>query len=191
MYMSHFQPMFRLRWPSAVDIVNSSPYNAVYCSAVDVLHANSLKLEWIENEWVVHTANTRLEQLFQLLQLCFGGRQSCKPTGASVAAAKLLLEHQKVAQGMDWLYRTPLSLPCLLFFILSHAHAVALIHFDLSLHPSFSHLSHLFSFLIHLSLLSQTHTIFSLLTLFLVHSLYKRMFYSFSLHGFSLISSVN
>lgn len=35
------------------------------------------------------------------------GQQSCMPKGASVAGAKLLLEHQQVAQGREWLHLAP------------------------------------------------------------------------------------
>lgn len=85
-----FRPPFKLCGPSAVNVVLQL-----------FLHSSLMFCSDGSRARVVHAANMRPERLLQLLQLCLGGRQSCKPTGASVAAAKLLLEHQKVAQGMD------------------------------------------------------------------------------------------
>lgn len=129
--------------------------------------------------------------VFRQLRLCLRGRRSCEPTGASVAGAKLLLEHQQVAQGREWLHLAPAhaflssSLPP------SCTASCCLFPFDLILHCSLfpsSHPSHLFPAPVppvHPSVPSplprNTHRFLSFLSLALFerHSLYKRMFYAF------------
>ncbi len=119
-------------------------------------------------------------QLCQLLQLCLGGRQSCKPTGAS-AAAKLLLARQKSPRG--WTDSIPL---------LSHSHAfshsvscarsrtVSLWSFFPSLFRS--SLTSVFFFFSSCLFLSNTRRILSSLSLSFWFIHYRtRMFYSFCL----------
>lgn len=159
--------------PYQVDIVNSSSRSLVHCPEVDVLHPKSLKLKWIHNEPVVHTVNTQQSRAAQPVVAALPRRAAKLQAHRSFCLCQAIVRTAAVAQGMDWLYLTPLSLPQMLAHSVSctRSHSFSL----WSISPSFflSSLASVSSFSSS-PVPSQTCALLSLFTLFLLHSLYNR-----------------